>query len=181
MNERMCVCVKLTLSYHLSYPYIRAYCVFLYLLFYIQCNNISLIINCCLPRIWYPWNTLFLGEMLQWYICALVDLLVIIRITTSHCYVIFPNLRSFPWNRKKNLNILTRKHDHDHVSKWFRNSKKYKWSLKLWDLSIPHDTICKGCSKNMNEFWTFCDVWCLQIKISPMKFHRVKKYIWLDL
>jgi hypothetical protein len=36
---------------------------------------------------------------------------------------------------------------------------------------------CEGRGKNLNEFWTCCYVWCLQIETYPVKFHRVKKYM----
>jgi hypothetical protein len=78
---------------------------------------------------------------------------------------------------KEISNILTKKYDNDHVSKWFRNSKKCEWSLKIMRLSISQDIMCKGRGKNLNEFWTFYHVWCLQIETSSMEFQRVEMYM----
>jgi hypothetical protein len=35
---------------------------------------------------------------------------------------------------KELLNILTRKHDHDRVSKWFENSKKIQIKFKNYEI-----------------------------------------------
>jgi hypothetical protein len=79
-DESMCVC-HTTLSHHLSYPCIWDCCLLSYILFYTQCNIISLTIHHCLPWIQFTWTTLFPGEILEWYIRALADSFVIIRIT----------------------------------------------------------------------------------------------------
>jgi hypothetical protein len=54
---------------------------------------------------------------------------------------------------KETLNILTRKHDHDVVSKLFENSKKIQIKFKNYEnckyLMISY---AKAIVKNMNEF-----------------------------
>jgi hypothetical protein len=48
---------------------------------YIHCNSISVVIRHCLPWILYPLEYSD-GEMLQWFIRALADSFVIVRITS---------------------------------------------------------------------------------------------------
>jgi hypothetical protein len=69
---------------------------------------------------------------------------------------------------KENLNILTRKHDHDRVSKWFKNSKKIQIKFEIYDIS-------EGYSKNLNEFWIFFHVRSLFLETSLMMFHKITK------
>ena len=75
---------------------------------------------------------------------------------------------------KEILNILFRKHDHEHVAEWFLNSKKSKQSLKSWDLSRSHDIISGGCGKNWTGFAEIYHVRCLQIDVSQKKNRSVE-------
>jgi hypothetical protein len=90
------------------------------------------------------------------------------------CYLAY--FKTIFMKSKEILNILTRKHDHDRVSKWFENSKKIQIKFKNYEnctyLMISY---VKAVVKNANEFWIFCHVRWLEIEKSPMKFHRVTK------
>ena len=70
---------------------------------------------------------------------------------------------------KKNLNILFRKHDHEHVAEWFLNSKKANEVWKSWDLSRSHDIIRECRSKKLRRFHIIYHVRCLQTEVSQVK------------
>ena len=77
--------------------------------------------------------------------------------------------------RKKNSNILYRKHDHERVAEWFLNSKKTNEVWKSWDLSRSRDIIRGGHGKQLRRFRTICHVRCLQTEVSKKKNRSVQK------
>ena len=81
----------------------------------------------------------------------------------------------FPRKWKEISNILFRKHDHEHVAKWFLNSKKSKRIWKSWDLSRSYDIIRGGYGKNWTGFKQIYHVWYLQIEVSQKKNRSVEK------
>jgi hypothetical protein len=73
----------------------------------------------------------------------------------------------------ENLYTLTGKHDHDRVSKWFKNFENSNKVRNLWDPSISHDIIWEGYRKILKEFWTIFHVLYLFLETSVNKFRRV--------
>ena len=76
---------------------------------------------------------------------------------------------------KEFLNIVFRKHDHEHVAKWFLNSKKSKQSLKITrfvKISWYHTW---RLWKKLRRFRIICRVRRLQTEASSKKNQGVKK------
>ena len=89
------------------------------------------------------------------------------------CYRV--QYEALPRKWKEFLSLMFKKHDHEHVAKWFLNSKKANEVWKSLDLSRSRDIIHRGRGKKLRRFRTIYHVRCLQTKESQKKNRSVEK------
>jgi len=78
-----------------------------------------------------------------------------IKWVKNDIHIIWHSLWPYLSNKKKFQTSCPGNTNMDMCSNDFKIIKKAIEVWKLWDLSISHDIICGGCSKNLSEFRNF--------------------------